>query len=281
MFNFMIKLIIFLFIVLTCFSFFLYAKNKKEIRNNTSEDEWMVFPASRSNKQAWVSFNKTFSNIAKLDKRYICSHFIVNLKKPNKYGMPIGSEYDSLNKLDELLYNFFTSNGGIYVGRVTVAGTRHLFYYSQLKEPEISNKTAGIFDSLHYKYKLKVKEDKNKNEYWNNLYPTEPEWQVIRDLSVLDVLKKNKDNPNIKRKVNHWAYFKTKKHVNIFKLWLLQEKYILETVKEIEGGNKYQVCFFHNGTMNLNDITSHTISLNAKAKEIGGNYDGWETSVER
>jgi hypothetical protein len=33
--------------------------------------------------------------------------------------------------------------------------------------------------------------------------------------------------------------------------------------------------------MALEDITHHTIGLNRKAKEMKGDYDGWETSVEK
>jgi len=33
--------------------------------------------------------------------------------------------------------------------------------------------------------------------------------------------------------------------------------------------------------MELADIMGHTIAINRKARELGGNYDGWETSVER
>jgi len=33
--------------------------------------------------------------------------------------------------------------------------------------------------------------------------------------------------------------------------------------------------------MVLEDITHHTITLNRKVRELNGDYDGWETSVEK
>lgn len=33
--------------------------------------------------------------------------------------------------------------------------------------------------------------------------------------------------------------------------------------------------------MTLADITHHTIALNREVRALGGDYDGWETSVEQ
>lgn len=35
------------------------------------------------------------------------------------------------------------------------------------------------------------------------------------------------------------------------------------------------------GTMNFGDITSHIMKSDRKARELGGRYDGWGTSVEK
>ena len=43
---------------------------------------------------------------------------------------------------------------------------------------------------------------------------------------------------------------------------------------------EFVVQYGHSGTMNLGDITHHTIGSDRKARELGGRYDGWETSVE-
>ncbi|MFT0737360.1 hypothetical protein POZ19_22865 [Ralstonia wenshanensis] len=33
--------------------------------------------------------------------------------------------------------------------------------------------------------------------------------------------------------------------------------------------------------MELEDITHHTIAMNRKVRALGGDYDGWETKIER
>jgi len=40
------------------------------------------------------------------------------------------------------------------------------------------------------------------------------------------------------------------------------------------------VRFSHVGTMVLEDITGRTIAIDRKARELDGDYDGWETSIE-
>jgi len=105
------------------------------------------------------------------------------------------------------------------------------------------------------------------------------DWQVIRDLDVLDALKKQGDDPSVKREISHWAYFPDEPKAQAFASWARGASYKVGKV-ERTGDQKVVVRFTHVGSMELADITHHSIEINRKAKEIGGDYDGWETSVE-
>ena len=52
------------------------------------------------------------------------------------------------------------------------------------------------------------------------------------------------------------------------------------SVAPTEDG-KSAVRFAHEGTMVLADITHHTLEINREVRSLGGEYDGWETSVEQ
>ncbi len=51
-----------------------------------------------------------------------------------------------------------------------------------------------------------------------------------------------------------------------------------ETAGETEP---FKVRSSHSGTMIPDDISGRTMAQHRKARELGGDYDGWDTSVMR
>jgi len=97
-------------------------------------------------------------------------------------------------------------------------------------------------------------------------------------LGVIDALQKHGDDGTASRRVNHWAYFPSKAAAEKFSRWAQERGYALDSGNPTEGG-KFSVRFGHEGTVQLADITSHTIALRRRASELGGDYDGWEARV--
>src|SRR5262249_23308638 len=78
--------------------------------------------------------------------------------------------------------------------------------------------------------------------------------------------------------IDHWAYFPSSTAAEQFSLWVQAQGYELDSVSAADDG-RLCVRFFHDGSCQLSDITSHTIALRRKASDLGGDYDGWETPV--
>ena len=100
----------------------------------------------------------------------------------------------------------------------------------------------------------------------------------FRDLSVLDSLAQSGDDPDVMRTVDHMVYFQTETAANEFGVWASAQGYEVEEIAAHEG-NEYRVRFTHQGTMQLGDITGHTLAISHQAQELGGEYDGWGTVV--
>ena len=179
------------------------------------------------------------------------------------------------------LDNTITKMGGVYVGRITVSGYRFFYFYVSESEEKVKEVIDPIADVSDYKIRYDYELDASKNYYWNELYPTDDDWQVIQDLKVLDSLIDEGDVKDRSREVNHWAYFDIQQQANQYVQWVTEQAYKVVSNSKTEDDSEYLVQFSHTGTMHLGDITSHTIRANRKAKELGGRYDGWETSVER
>jgi hypothetical protein len=246
------------------------------------EDVWHTFPAQMGEHRAFISFNESFAKIADKDARNILLKVRVSIKSPAPNGMPTNNEFPALREVDEKIEGAFVSNGGVYVGRLTVDGGRHFFYYVAFPERIAAESVKVVSEQTGYELKYAYEEDPEKKGYWNDLYPTQDDWQVLKDLRVLDALAERGDKAEVEREVSHWAYFGDRSAAESFEHWAAASGYRVTGVDEAEeGGDRLCVRFSHAGSMRLEDITHHTIGLNRKVTELKGDYDGWETSVEK
>lgn len=248
-----------------------------------NEDIWNVFPATMEEGQAWIAYDHSFGERAESDPRNFSLRVRVEFKAPNEQGLPTNEEFPALCELDESLDEAIGGLGGLYVGRLTVGGARYFYYYSNSTEEELSAAIREVSDSTGYELTLEAQEDPDKERYFNELFPTDDDWQVIQDMQVLDQLQAAGDNPDNEREIEHWAYFDNQGAADQFAAWAKSEGFTIQKneADRSEGGEGYVVQFNHVGTTHLGDISNRTIRAGQKARELGGEYDGWGTTVER
>ena len=243
------------------------------------DDTWHTFPTSMGDDQAWITYNHTFATGANTDNRNQLLGIQTDIQHPTVGGMPTNEEFAALNLLDDRLVEGINQLGGIYVGRITVAGKRYFYYYLDSPKDSVNKLIDKIADNTNYPIRYFYEEDPPKNNYWKDLYPSEDDWQVVKDLEVLDLLSKNGDIADKTREVSHWAYFPTAEAAQSFVDWLRANQYAIK--EQTKTDDKFVVHYTHRGTMQLHDITHHSIVSARKTRELGGDYDGWETSVEK
>lgn len=245
------------------------------------QETWYSFPARLGEHQGFIACNYSFSEIADNDKRNL--HLVVRLefKQPDENGLPTQDEFPVLKKIDEQLERAITPCGGIYVGRITVDQHRYFHYYIDFSEDKVMQLIQQVATEADYELQYILEEDSEKDNYWEELYPTIDDWQIIKDLKVLDALTENDDDENINREVLHWAIFEDQDTATAFSDWAEQNKYTLKSMQRDDDDDTYIVHFTHTGTMVLSDITTHSKTINRKVAELDGEYDGWETSVEK
>lgn len=241
---------------------------------------WHTFPAQMGEHRAFITFDESFASEA--DKQPL--DFLVRvravIKKPSKAGMPTDKEFPALRALDEKLERVFAAKGGRFVGNVTVDSKRYFYYYVTCTEETAVKALRQISRDTGYDLSHVYENDADRQGYWKDLYPTPDDWQMIKDLRVLDALRDRGDANERPREVSHWAYFADPAQAARFVEWLGGNDYKIAAIEPAQKGDT-EVRFSHVGTMVLEDITRRTIGLNRKARELNGEYDGWETSVER
>jgi len=186
--------------------------------------------------RAFITFDEGYAREADKDPRDVLLRVRTVIKKPNAAGMPTDEEFPALSALDEKLDNTLRLNGGRYVGKVTVNGKRHFFFYIRCSEETASGAIQRIAKESAYELAYVYEKDPGKEGYWNDLYPTPDDWRMIKDLTVLDALRERGDQTEKSREVSHWAYFQDPEAATRFGEWAAANNYKVTKIERSESG---------------------------------------------
>lgn len=198
-------------------------------------------------------------------------------------GLPTSEEGERLMQIGPAVEEAISQNGGLFLGRVTTNSVR---WNVGLAPEDTSAIKQALFqegEKHDFRYEVLVDRDPSKSVYWEDLYPTDDDRQVMGDMEVKRALDERGDDQYAERPIDHWVYFDKRDDAQRFAEWSRQEGYLeIEIVRQKNGilaRTKWLIRMNHRGTMLLNDITHHTIKLSNQARDHGGTYDGWETQV--
>ncbi|CAM1341935.1 DUF695 domain-containing protein [Tenacibaculum amylolyticum] len=171
----------------------------------------------------------------------------------------------------------------ISVGSFTHDKERLEYFY--IKTPKnVASKIEQFYKDNYPKYKfyLNIKEDKKWKYYLDFLYPNEEIKNYMADLSVLRNLQEAGDNLTKARRVDHWLYFSDKSKLKECKEELIKSNFtIQDTTIDNKRNLTYGLQVWRIDNVDINSIYPITKGLRTLAKKYSGEYDGWETSVEK
>ena len=105
---------------------------------------------------------------------------------------------------------------------------------------------------------------------------------IDADRKTIAALTKAGDSLRVAREVQHWAYFSSRVGAAMFAEWLAGEG--LDHIHVAEDDSQddvvWRVTCTHQIRPTLEAVTAHTVPAAREAERLGGEYDGWETSVE-
>jgi uncharacterized protein (TIGR01619 family) len=246
--------------------------------NENVEEHWESYATAMGDHYASVVVNIGIGDVMESEVPETLLKVRLTFNEADDEGLPTDEEYNIADQLEDELLDFVEENEDHYVGRLMVSGQRIVFIYVT-----DDSKYSRILQELSQKYGYElqpvVTNDVGHESYWDFLYPTTTDWQMISDLRVLGALAESDDDPSQARPVEHWVYFEEKTDADSFVVWALENDFKLADEITENEDEEYLVKLTHTGTMELNDICARTIPLADKADELGGRYDGWETSI--
>jgi uncharacterized protein (TIGR01619 family) len=272
------------FIIGSIFVFLLF--NSCQSRSNLKfESDWAPYFCKVNDTVASIFVDLGVKKIAPDKQRPKLIWVWVFIKSANENGFPKDEEFETLNKIeDQLTIEFSKSLKAVNVGRVTTAGRREFYFYSPSEKDfdKIVQRTMSNFRI--YKYENGTKTDPSWTEYFDFLYPRPQQYQSIQNMKVIENLKKAGDKLEKPRNVSHWAYFKDsvsrKRFIDEVKTKGFRPNPEYLTFKSGEEF-PYGIMVERTDKVDFNSIDSVILDLWNKAKELNGDYDGWETSVEK
>ena len=134
-----------------------------------------------------------------------------------------------------------------------------------------------------YEYDIGISEDAQWSHYFDFQYPLPQQFQSIQNRRVLYQLEKNGDKLIKERQVDHWIYFKTPIDKDAFFKKIENDGFkIFDDDHDPKLGiTPYRLHISRIDKVDHNSIDDHTLYLWGLAQECNGEYDGWETSVEK
>jgi hypothetical protein len=250
----------------------------------SQEDNWDVYMAQYEKGVGSTIVNMSLKGNAPIKQFPFLLKTGVKLIACSEDGLPTKGEFETLYQISDRMKSIIDSNfKNKSAGTFSYQCDRMDYYYI--------DDTIGIRKLLElafqkefpkYQYSITLRTDENWEAYLAFLYPNEEIYEYMTNQKVILNLTKEGDDLSKPRQVDHWLYFKTEAARNKFILYALKEKYKIESKKFVKDASlNYQLQISRTDIVETGAITKITSELRKKAKELNGEYDGWETFVVR
>lgn len=248
------------------------------------QEEWDFYFSNVDNQLGSLYIDLGLHKIAPLENKPNVVWISIKMNNPKENGLSSQEESEILfNIEDVLIEKIMSKHNAIYVGRLTSAGNRDLYFYFG----DTTSYDKTILDVMvaypKYQFDYGVKEDKEWSGYFNFLYPSPQQFQSIQNRRVIDQLEKEGDNLTKERDVFHWIYFKSETDRDNFLNKIEKDNFIIVNKNNDKswGEFSYSLQIKRTDKVDFSSVDEYVIYLWNIANETNGEYDGWETSVEK
>lgn len=252
--------------------------------NPSHEEDWDFYFSNVDDIIGSFYVDLGLSKIAPVNYKPNLVWISLKMNNPREDGLSSSEEFDTLSSIEDRLQEFILKNhSAIYAGRLTSNNNRDFYFYfgdTTLYDKTISEAMVA-FPS--YIYDFGIKEDPEWSSYTDFIYPNPRQFQSIQNRRVVDNLEKNGDPLTKARQVDHWIYFKTDNDRSEFlkKIEPLKFNIISGNEKTSFGDFPYKLHIARVDNVDLDSVDDYVLDLWEFANECNGDYDGWETSVEK
>ncbi len=248
------------------------------------QEEWEFYFSNVNDKLGSLFVDLGLRKVAPMIDRPIVVWVSIKMNNPREDGLSSQEESGVLGDIEDALVDkIISKHNSIYVGRLTSAGDRDLYFY--FGDTTLYDKTISEVMVAYPKYQFDFgsKEDKEWDGYFDFLYPLPQQFQSIQNRRVIEQLEKGGDKLTKEREVFHWIYFKSDNDREIFLEKIKNDDFsIVDKGSDKSWGEfAYRLQIKRVDKVDQNSVDEYVIYLWKLANELNAEYDGWETSIEK
>ncbi|MCU0917170.1 MAG: DUF695 domain-containing protein [Planctomycetes bacterium] len=207
----------------------------------------------------------------------------VYFRQPRDDGLSSAEEAPRLCEIEDALTEWVReTTAAALVGRITTAGRREFYFYGPRPNGFDEAVASALKHFPEYSFDLGTKEDPAWLQYLDVLYPSPRSHWQIENRHLVEELEKEGDPLTAPRPVNHWAYFSAPEKRAEFVARVKAKGFAVIDESEDEAPKtkyRYGVTLERTDRVDWKSIDEITLELFDLAQELGGEYDGWETTV--
>ena len=259
-------------------------KENSSIKIPPHEENWAFYLSTVDSSKASILLDLGLKNILPIDGSNYLAFVTLDLLQSGENGLGTKEEFEKLQDIESSLELSLTaSNKSIYAGRITTNGQREFYYYTA-DTINFENICLNVVEDFkNYSFRIGFRSDSDWEIYQNVLYPNPEAMQSIQNARGIENLVNNGDALKSKRKISHWIYFRTEINRASFEKEISKNGYRTEELFSDESDTTFPfvIEISRNDLVNYESIDSLVLPLFRLAKKHDGDYDGWETKIEK
>ena len=246
----------------------------------------------------WVQYfckvnDKLSSILVDLDLK----HFLPDRKRPDLIwiwiymnaaradGLSSNEEVETLNAIEDALTERLEKDYDARLGgRITGDARREFYYYGRKPGSLKSLVQQALANFPGYCFDCDTQPDPDWQQYLNVLYPTPENYECIKNAAMFETLRKAGDGPDVVRPIWHYVLFISDEARTRFIDWSKQNGFEQTDRVRSDGPGELEprmVCVVRSHSTTPDEIDNNVLKIFRAARQFGGEYDGWETRVER
>jgi hypothetical protein len=251
---------------------------------NEIPDEWDFYPCRVDDAAASIFLNLWYARNptpAGIDTLYWVR---IRMVTPGEHGMGVGEEAEVTYPLIDELTDGAAAAQLHYVGRLRNLGAWQLVFYGPAEKTDQLASLCGALERAGDRTTQHGdKPDPNWGYYRDFLMPPAERRQWMHDRRLVDTLTDHGDTLTMPRRVDHWAYFSSAEGRDAYVAAATAQGFSVQDVIDDADyrGMAHGAQVHRVDSVRLDDIHAAVMVLHKLAATNGGDYDGWETSVEK
>jgi len=241
-------------------------------------DHYEFYPCIVDDAPASIFLNMRFEGSTPPEDAGTLYWLSYEMRDPGEHGIGSADEAGVLNAIEDDLIARAAAIALVYVGRLRNRGNWQTAFYGPPHQLDALRELAEEIGGDR-RFQAASKPDAAWSYYRDFLLPDAERRQWMMDRRLVHVLQEQGDALVIARRVDHWAYFTSAAARDRFIDAAERAGFTVHAMTEGEGRLGAQV--YRKDPVELDHIHDVVMTLVDAAEAHGGQYDGWETSIER